>query len=35
VPAAESADEVRAQLEHELYAVLPAPPPAKPVEEAS
>ena len=35
VPAAESVDEVRGQLERELYAVLPAPPQAKPAEQAS
>jgi [protein-PII] uridylyltransferase len=35
MPAAESVDEVRAQLERELYAVLPAPPLAKPAEQAS
>jgi [protein-PII] uridylyltransferase len=37
VPAAAGDDgmAVRDELEHDLYAVLPAPPPAKPVEEAS
>jgi len=35
VPASDSVDEARKQLENELYAVLPAPPPAKPAEEAS
>jgi [protein-PII] uridylyltransferase len=34
VPAVNSVDVVRDQLEEELYAVLPTPP-AKPVEEAS
>ncbi|KAA0112304.1 [protein-PII] uridylyltransferase [Mycolicibacterium sp. P1-5] len=35
VPASDSVDEARTQLENDLYAVLPAPPPAKPAEEAS
>ncbi|TGD88056.1 [protein-PII] uridylyltransferase [Mycolicibacterium sp. CH28] len=35
VPALSSVDEVRKQLERELYAVLPTPPAAKAVEEAS
>ena len=35
VPASSSVDEVRTSLERELYAVLPAPAPAKAVEEAS
>jgi [protein-PII] uridylyltransferase len=34
VPALGSVDDVRAQLERELYQVLPTPPPAKPAEEA-
>ncbi|MCX2930478.1 [protein-PII] uridylyltransferase [Mycobacterium sp. CVI_P3] len=35
VQAPSAVEEVRQQLERELYAVLPTPPPAKPVEEAS
>jgi len=35
VPASSSVDEVRASLQRELYAVLPAPAPAKPAEQAS
>ncbi|MGY4710048.1 [protein-PII] uridylyltransferase [Mycolicibacterium sp. CBM1] len=35
IPGAATVDDVRAQLERELYAILPTPPPAKPVQEAS
>ncbi|AQT80822.1 [protein-PII] uridylyltransferase [Mycolicibacterium litorale] len=35
VPALGSVEDVRKQLERDLYAVLPTPPPAKPIEEAS
>jgi [protein-PII] uridylyltransferase len=37
IPAAAAGDgsPVRDELERDLYAVLPTPPPAKPVEEAS
>lgn len=35
VPALGSVEDVRKQLEHDLYAVLPTPPPAKAIEEAS